>query len=104
MDNPTFEQFYISRYIDLGNTVYSCDYMINHLDSLIVLIEPEMPGQVAKWGGSMATWNNNVQDLKDFINARCVALNTGLVDCYNLLGPYDITYEVNPPPFWNHKS
>ena len=97
MDNPTFEQFYISRYIDLGNTVYSCDYMINHLDSLIALIEPEMPGQVAKWGGSMATWNNNVQDLKDFINARCVALNTGLVDCYNLLGPYDITYEVNPP-------
>ena len=97
MDNPTFEQFYISRYIDLGNTVYSCDFMINHLDSLIALIEPEMPGQVAKWGGSMSTWNNNVQSLKDFINDRCIAMTQGMIDCYNLLGPYDLIFDVAPP-------
>ena len=79
MENPVFEQFYISRYIDLGNTVYSCDYMINHLDSLINIIAPEMPGQVAKWGGSMTTWNNNVQALRDFINDRCVAMDLSLI-------------------------
>ena len=97
MENPVFEQFYISRYIDLGNTVYSCDYMINHLDSLINIIAPEMPGQVAKWGGSMTTWNNNVQALRDFINDRCVAMDQGMIDCYNLTGPHDLIFEVDPP-------
>ena len=97
MDNPVFEQFYISRFIDLGNTVYSCDYMIAHLDSLIALIEPEMPGQVAKWGGSITTWNNNVQNLKDFINDRCIAITQGMIDCYNLSGPHELIFEVDPP-------
>jgi gliding motility-associated-like protein len=96
LDNPTFYQFYVSRFIDLGNTVYSCDYMINHLDSLIAIIEPEMPGQVAKWGSSMNTWNNNVQSLRTFITDRCLAIQQGMVDCYNLDGPYEITYDVNP--------
>ena len=51
--------------------------MINHLDSLIALIEPEMPGQVAKWGSSMNTWNNNVLLLRTFINDRCLAIQQG---------------------------
>ena len=104
MDNPIFYQFYVSRFIDLGNTVYSCDYMINHLDSLIALIEPEMPGQVAKWGSSMNTWNNNVQTLRTFINDRCLAIQQGMIDCYNLDGPYEITFDVNPPGAGNVKA
>ena len=96
MDNPTFYQFYVSRFIDLGNTVYSCDYMINHLDSLIALIEPEMAGQVAKWGSSISTWNNNVQNLRTFINDRCLAIQQGMIDCYNLVGPYEMIFDVDP--------
>ncbi len=96
MNNPTFEQYYISRYIDLGNTVFSCDFMLSHLDSLITLITPEMPGQVARWGSSVATWEANVQTLRDFITDRCVEIETGLVDCYDLVGPYEVTYDVAP--------
>jgi gliding motility-associated-like protein len=96
MQNPTFEQYYISRYIDLSNTTFSCDFMIQHLDSLINIIEPEMNNQIARWGGNYATWQANVQTLKDFINDRCVELNQGMIDCYNLNGPYDINYDVEP--------
>ena len=96
MNNPTFEQYYISRYIDLGNTVFSCDFMLSHLDSLITLISPEMPGQVARWGSSVATWEANVQTLRNFITDRCVEIETGLVDCYDLVGPYEVTYDVAP--------
>jgi len=49
-ENDDVDQYYKSRYIDLANTVFSCDYMLNHLDSLIDIIEPEMPGQIARWG------------------------------------------------------
>lgn len=96
LENEDFYQYYVSRYIDLGNTVFNCDYMINHLDSLINLITPEMPGQIAKWGSSMATWNTNVQTLRDFITNRCTAIQSGMIDCYGLTGPYNITYDVSP--------
>ncbi|MGB0887183.1 MAG: CotH kinase family protein [Vicingaceae bacterium] len=96
MDNPTFEQYYISRYIDLSNTTFKCTNMINVLDSLINIITPEMPGQVAKWGGTMAGWQQNVQDVRDFINTRCVALNQGLEDCYGVVGPYPMVYNTFP--------
>lgn len=96
MTNPTVNQYYISRYIDLNNTVFKCENMIHHLDSLVALIEPEMGQHITRWGGSMATWQQNVQSIRDFINARCVNLQSGLVDCYNLTGPYEITFEVEP--------
>lgn len=97
MDNDEFNQYYISRYIDLSNTTFSCDFMIQHLDSLINIIEPEMQLQIDRWpGGTLAGWQANVQELKDFINARCLALNQGMIGCYNLNGPYPITYDVEP--------
>jgi gliding motility-associated-like protein len=97
MDNPGFEQYYISRYIDLNNTVFSCPNMQSLLDDMIATIQPEMQGQVTKWGGTVAQWQANVQTLKDYIDTRCVALNTGLVNCYNLTGPYNLTINVDPP-------
>ncbi|MCB0401824.1 MAG: CotH kinase family protein [Flavobacteriales bacterium] len=96
MNNTTFEQYYISRYIDLGNTVFDCPNMIAVLDSLVNIITPEMPGHIAKWGGSMAQWQNNVQAIRTFINDRCAAISGGLSGCYNLTGPYPMKFNVNP--------
>jgi hypothetical protein len=58
---------------------------------------PEMPKQIQRWGGSMATWNNNVQTLKNFINDRCSFIAGSLVDCYQVTGPYQLTVKINPP-------
>lgn len=96
MANPTFNQYYISRYIDLSNTTFKCTNMIAVLDSLVNMISPEMPGQVGKWGGTMSEWNQNVQDLRDFINDRCTDINQGLIGCYNITGPYPLDINVNP--------
>ncbi len=97
MANPDFEQYYISRYIDLNNTVFSCAYMQHVLDSMINVITPEMQQQINTWGGTYAGWQNNVTTLKDYIDTRCMALQTGLVNCYNLTGPYNLTITVDPP-------
>lgn len=95
-ENPEVEQYYVTRYIDLVNTYFSCDYMNFLLDSMLNEITPEMTAHVARWGGSLAGWNSNVQDLRDFIDARCLALEQGLIDCYNLTGPYDVIFDVFP--------
>ncbi len=96
-ENPTVHDWYINRYIDLGNTLFHCDFMVPFLDSLINNIEPEMPAQIARWGGSMAGWQANVQNLRDFIEARCVTIQQGLIDCYTLAGPWEVVFNVNPP-------
>ena len=96
-ENPTFKQLYYSRYADMMNTVYSCENMIETLDQMIAVIEPEMPRQIERWGGTMGEWESNVQDLKDFINARCTMLDDGMLECYDeLTGPYNITLMTEP--------
>lgn len=96
-ENEEVRTYYVNRYIDLNNTVFSCDYMIGFLDSLVALIEPEMPGQIARWGGSMAEWQGNVQNIRDFITDRCVLITEGLQDCYDVVGPFDVVFNVDPP-------
>lgn len=94
--NDTFRQEYITRFIDLNNTYFSCSSMLAILDSLIAQIDPEMNGQISKWGGTYAGWQQNVQDMKNFIQARCDSINQGLKNCYNVKGPYDLIVDVNP--------
>lgn len=96
MTNPTFKQYYVNRFADLMNTYLSCDTMTTLLDNQIATIAPQMPAQCAKWGGTVAGWNANVTAMRTYIQARCVAIQTGMLGCYNLTGPYNVVIEVQP--------
>lgn len=95
-ENPIADQYYISRYIDLRNTVFSCENMLSYLDTVVGYIQPEMPRHIQRWGGSMQEWEENVQDMYDFIIERCEYFSEGMVDCYDLTGPYEVTYTADP--------
>lgn len=97
MENEEFKQEYITRYADLANGYFSCEQMIHVLDSMVAVIDPEMPAQCAKWGGTYTEWQDNVQSLRDFINDRCAAISAGMIDCYDLTGPFDLVVNVDPP-------
>jgi len=96
-ENPNVRQHYVTRYADLLNTHLSCAHMIHVFDSMVNVIAPEMPRQVARWGGNMTTWQNNVQNVRNFINQRCTYLIQGLSSCYSLNGPYNVHIKVEPP-------
>jgi CotH kinase protein/Lamin Tail Domain/Chitobiase/beta-hexosaminidase C-terminal domain len=93
--NPTFNQYYITRQIDLWNTVFSCNNMLPYLDTIKNTIGPEMTRHTAKWGGTYAGWLANLNTLKTFITQRCVNLSTGIKNCYSLLGPYNLTVNAD---------
>ena len=96
--NEEFFADYINRYSDLSSSYFSCEYMLDHLDSLVNNIEPEMQDHVDRWGGSMAEWEANVQVIRDFIELRCEVINNGFLDCYpELDGPYNIVLMADPP-------
>ncbi len=96
MDNPGFKSMFVNRYSQLTQSYFSCDYALAFLDSMIANIAPEMPGQIARWGGNIATWQNNVQLMKDQITGRCSVITQGIIDCYDVDGPYGIMVDVAP--------
>ncbi|MCD4681710.1 MAG: lamin tail domain-containing protein [Bacteroidales bacterium] len=96
IDNDEFNQYYVSRYIDLYNSAFIANNWTNYLDTIESLMLPEMPEHVARWGGSVNQWQNNVQKIRNFINNRYNYLPTGLIDCYDLTGPYEVIFNVVP--------
>jgi hypothetical protein len=97
MDNDEFKEYYVSRYIDLLNTVYRPDTMINFLDSIEGYVLPEMEAHCDRWGGSVSEWQTNVQKVRNFINIRYNVVPAGLNNCYDLNGPYEVNFGVVPP-------
>jgi gliding motility-associated-like protein len=96
LTNPDFKAYYINRYADLINTALKCDKIMPHFQYFKTILTPEMPRQIAKWGGTMVEWNKNMDTLEAKINRRCMFIESAIVDCYNVTGPYDITVDVEP--------
>ncbi len=96
-DSPKFRQFYVTRQADMMKTAFSCENMLNYLDTTIATIGPEMPMHITRWGGSVAQWQANVKRLRYFIERRCAALSAGLNDCYQTSGPYEVVLQTDPP-------
>jgi gliding motility-associated-like protein len=94
--NPTFKQYYQARYIDLMNTTLNCSFTLPLYDSMIAVIQPEMQQQCNKWGGTYSDWQTNAAAFRTQISDRCNAMTQGLIDCYALSGPYDISVDVYP--------
>jgi len=96
-ENETFNQYYINRYVDLLNTTFKPSYAIPFLDSMATIIAPEMPRHFTRWGGNLNQWENNVEKIKNFIDTRYSIINSGLMSCYSLTGPYNLNVTVDPP-------
>ncbi len=95
-ESPIFRQLYYSRQADLQNTVYTCDNMLETLDRMIGDIEPEMQRQIDRWGGTYQEWSGNVAKMRGFIEQRCTLLDDGMVDCFEVTGPFALTIDVQP--------
>lgn len=95
-ENPMIYQYYVTRYSDLMNTTFSCDYMHHVLDSMVAVMDTEMPAQISRWGGNYNTWQNNLNNLRTWIDARCINMVSGMIDCYDLTGPYVQKISISP--------
>jgi hypothetical protein len=95
--NPDFHNLYITRYADLLNTTFHCDTLNAHLDWILSRIGPEMPNQTARWGGSVAGWNVDLDSIRVQIEGRCVVVDSLMAGCYSLTGPFNVLVNVVPP-------
>ena len=94
-NNESFFGDYIQRYATLSNTIFSCDQMLAVLDSMIAVIDPEMQRHVQRWGGDYNSWLMSVDEIRNFILARCNSTVIGGIEsCYNVTA-YQVTVEID---------
>lgn len=95
--NPEVNRYYVTRMADLMYTVFGCENMLNYLDTIENLIDPEMARHAQRWNGTYQGWKNNVDELRDFIVNRCNLLPSLMDDCYSVTGPFQTVIKVEPP-------
>ena len=95
-ESDEFRQLYYSRQADLINTVYSCENMLTTLDAMVAEIRPEMPRQIARWGGTLEEWEGNVVLLREFVEQRCELIGEGM-ECFDsITTSYNLTLNTSP--------
>ncbi|MBC7774557.1 MAG: CotH kinase family protein [Phycisphaerae bacterium] len=95
--NQNVERYYVTRMADMMSTVFGCENMLNYLDTIEGLIDPEMTRHAQRWDGTYAEWKNNIDELRDFIANRCNILPSLMDDCYSVTGPFQTVVVVDPP-------
>ncbi len=95
MTNPTFNALFKNRYAYLMSEVFVCDSMLAHLEYFRNLLKPEMTAHVARWGGTVAKWEQNVDSVKRFILKRCTLIGGAGDTCLSLK---QLTVNVDPIP------
>jgi len=76
--------------------VFVKEDLLHNIDSMAAVIAPEMPQHVSRWAGNMPKWESNVLKMRNFVADRSDYLESGLMDCYDLTGPYEVTVNVEP--------
>ena len=95
LDNAEFERLYRDQWIEMFNGPLDCTNMLNHFDSCITVITPEMARQATRWGMTFATWQTYVAQARTFITNRCAVISRKLDSCMNLK-PRELKLNVSP--------
>lgn len=97
MANEEFKARYVNRYAEMINTYLNCDFALAHFENMVNHIAPEMPQQIARWGGSMAEWQSHLDFMRNQITGRCEYIEEeGIVNCYPVDGPHKLAFNVEP--------
>ncbi len=70
LKNPDFRDLFIERLAYHLNYTFETGRVLTLIDELVANIEPEMPRQLERWGGSMSRWNSEVDVLRTFAERR----------------------------------
>jgi hypothetical protein len=80
MKNDEFKKIYSARLRTLLQTVFKPENSIAVLDSLYMIIKPEMPGELNRWAPDNNNWEQNVQSIRDFLMNRPTVISNHMYD------------------------
>lgn len=107
LQNDNYSRHFISRFADHLYTTYHPRTINNRISAFKNNIAAEMPQHIARWLGttsgygnampSYAYWLNEIQQLRDFAQARNAFMFNDLNDYFNLNGTSNLLLDVSNP-------
>ena len=70
VESPDFVDAFSTRSADLMNSYLRPDHVVERLLNMQDQIEPDIPAQVNRWGGSVGAWESEVEYMMSFIEDR----------------------------------
>ncbi len=98
LQNQNFREYYINRYADLVNTLFSTQNMQQHIIATRENLYNEMPRHFLKWGNDMAGWDQEIFGVvMPYIEERPAYAMQQVKDVFGLNAINEIELDVWPP-------
>lgn len=94
IENSAFRELFLNRFADQINTTFRTERVVQEIDQLVAILEPEMQEQINRWhtsGNSIEDWLDNVNLLRSFAYRRPEIMFRHLVDYFELDGTFTLT-------------
>lgn len=75
---------FLKRYAYLMETILNEEYITEQIDDMVAQIDSEMARDRARWKRTYSGWENNVQELRDFVEDRHKVVLKDLKNYFNL--------------------
>lgn len=102
LENLHFRNLFVNRFADMLNTTFAANEVIQHIDSIADLIEPEIPDNYKRWyNPGINKWQNNVQIMRNFALQRVNFMRNHILQKFSLPKINDVTISIVPAPAGN---
>ena len=96
--SPDFKEYFITRYADLLNTVYSSESLIQSLEEQKTHLSKEMPNHLLRWGLPMADYYFEIDErIPDWMTARPDLVRNHIQKEFDLVKQVELKINVYPP-------
>jgi Leucine-rich repeat (LRR) protein len=97
LENESFAQQFINEMADHLNTTFQPERVVNNIDELQSAIEPEIADHIERWRtpGSVAEWEENVQEMRDFALDRPDYVRQHMINHFDLNGTVNLTISTD---------
>jgi len=100
IENEDFKNYFILRFSDLMNTVFTSQRMVKTINDIKSNLEPEIDKHIARWSDkrgikSRQTWEANINSLIRFANERPDTMRYFINGKFNIGGSVDFHLDIS---------
>ncbi len=97
LENQNFRRAFINRFADMMNTTFLSDPIIERIDSMAAILEPEIPGHAQKWGvPNIYWWQQCNENMKVFAQNRVNYLRNHIKQMYDSPAYHNLVLSTLP--------
>ncbi len=98
LQNNSFRNYFINRYADLINTLFTADRLHQHISETAAYIEDEISAQFMRWSTDPNTWYNEINNvIYPYTDARPQYALNHIQENFGLIAQIPVHLDVWPP-------